>query len=195
MRFTTANVLTILRIFIAPIFLTFYLVGTESGFLIATVLFIAGAVSDYLDGWFARRYNQVTEIGSYLDPLADKILILSALVAFYINEVLPLWMLLIIVIRDFGTTILRSIMSNAGSPLKTSFGAKFKTMFQMTFVCYILLLSWADESGSLLNQVMPGGLHGPVTVWATWILTIFTIGTAVEYAIVNRKVILRGFRT
>ncbi len=186
MTLTTANIITLTRIFLAPIFLVFALTETELGMTIAVVIFAVAAVTDWLDGAVARSYQEVTSHGAYLDPLADKILVLSAFVAFYMLNVMPLWMVLVIILRDFGTTVLRSIAEGKGLPLVTSWHAKVKTFSQMVFVTVTLVLLWgARSSNPELLATSQRILSSDAMYWAMLSLTVFTVWTFIEYLIAN----------
>lgn len=190
MRLTIANILTVSRLFIAPIFLAFILTDNGFGITIAVLLFIVGALTDWFDGYLARKYGEESEQGKFLDPVADKVLTSTAFVAFYIIDVMPLWMLITIVVRDFGTTAMRSVADEKGRPIVTSRNAKVKTFLQMIFIAYALCLMWISKTGN--DTVMMNGAHNllysPSTYYVLLALTMFTIWTAVEYVIVNKYI-------
>jgi CDP-diacylglycerol--glycerol-3-phosphate 3-phosphatidyltransferase len=140
MKFTWANIVTLLRLFLAPVFLVVVLTGEGTNVAAALVVFALAALTDWLDGYLARRYGEVTSHGAFLDPLADKVLTTSAFVALYMYDVVPLWMLVILIARDFSTTALRSIVGDRGSVVNTSMMAKVKTFLQMVFIIVALLL-------------------------------------------------------
>jgi len=190
--FTIANIITLARLFIAPIFLVFALTDTAWAINVAAILFIVGAVSDYFDGLLARKYGEVTELGVYLDPLADKVLTTAAFVVFFVHDIMPLWMVIIIIIRDFGTTALRSLASAEGRPLVTSRSAKVKTFLQMAFIAYALVLMWARH---MLGEPAASDayrlLYSTPTYLAILGITLFTLWTAIEYVIDNRSMFHR----
>ncbi|MEY3386393.1 MAG: CDP-diacylglycerol--glycerol-3-phosphate 3-phosphatidyltransferase [Bacteroidota bacterium] len=140
MKFTWANIVTLLRLFLAPVFLVVVLTGEGTNVAAALAVFALAALTDWLDGYLARRYGEVTSHGAFLDPLADKVLTTSAFVALYMYDVVPLWMLVILIARDFSTTALRSIVGDRGSVVNTSMMAKVKTFLQMVFIIVALLL-------------------------------------------------------
>lgn len=112
--------------------------GGNTNIRIATLLFFIGATTDYFDGWLARNFDQESKVGKFLDPLADKFLTTAAFFIFYFLDILPIWPIIIIVIRDFGTTFFR--LYDKKSQIKTSFLAKIKTSLQMLFISYIMIL-------------------------------------------------------
>lgn len=187
MNYTVANMLTISRFFIAPVIIICVLADTAIGMHWAVVLFAIGALTDYFDGALARRMGEETALGSYLDPLADKALTTAAFASFYVIDVVPLWMLIVIVLRDFGTTVLRSIASTTPRPLKTSRTAKWKTFFQMAFIIYALLLQWSvhNAPSGALRSLAWNTLHADATYWAMAGITLFTLYTAIEYVIAH----------
>ncbi len=190
MTLTLANILTVSRLFLAPIFLVLILSDDATGVIASIVIFCIAALTDWLDGFSARAYGQVTEQGEFLDPLADKVLTTSAFVAFYILDIMPLWMVLVIVIRDFGVTAMRIAADQRGTPMKTSWHAKVKTFFQMVVIFYVLGLLWlaqqpsGDEKYPMLAQDL---VHSELTSVPLLALTLFTIWTAVEYVLGNRQ--------
>jgi CDP-diacylglycerol--glycerol-3-phosphate 3-phosphatidyltransferase len=188
--FTAANILTISRIFIAPLCLVGVLLDTPTGMHVAVALFIIGALTDYFDGLLARRYGQETPLGMELDPLADKVLTTTAWVAMVYVGVMPLWMAVIIIARDFATTVLRSYAVSKGAPIVTSLTAKAKTMAQMMFIGYALVAVWLDRTNIIPSLQMPAQqvLESTATWWIALSITVFTVFTLVEYLYGNRRI-------
>lgn len=148
--FTLANIITALRILVAPIF-SFLLVQDDLWcYVWALVLFVAAALTDFVDGVLARRFGEISEIGIFLDPLADKILVLSALFGFVMLDLVPLWMVAIVVVRDIVATVLRVWSWSEGKTLRPTRTAKWKTFAQMGFVSAVLavvtLASWTETT-------------------------------------------------
>lgn len=194
MTLTTANIITVARLFIAPIFLVFMMSDAPWALTVAVLLFVVGAFSDWLDGWIARKLGEVTPQGEYLDPLADKVLTTAAFVVFTIRDIMPFWMLLVIILRDFGTTALRSIATDRGLAMKTSNGAKVKTFLQMCFIVYALSLVWLRGNAPSANLATEAGnlLYGDITYAAIFLITLFTMWTLVDYILTNRHLLRRG---
>ena len=136
------NSLTIARILLTPVFLVLMLVDTFLAQFFALVVFIIAAVSDWLDGMFARRFDAGTELGRYLDPFADKVLVLSAFVVlpFLLPSVVPWWAVIVIAVRDVVITGLRIVRSMKNRPVKTLPLAKTKTAVQLTFLIVVIAL-------------------------------------------------------
>lgn len=146
-----------------------------------------GAYSDYLDGMLARKYHDVTPHGIFIDPLADKVLTTAAFVAFVQMGIIDLWMVLIIIVRDFSTTLLRVFGEKADMPIRTSNSAKFKTFLQMVFIGAILMALFLINSFDA--EALRCLLGSEIVYYSMLILTVLTVWTLVEYLISNRNVI------
>ena len=134
------NQLTVLRIILSPIFLYLFLSGNELLQQISLGVFLVAAFTDWYDGWLARKYNFITAWGKFWDPLADKILTATAFVGFVYLDVLPFWMVLLILLRDFIITGFRGYTDYIGVDFTTSWYGKVKTFFQMVFIYYLLII-------------------------------------------------------
>ena len=137
---TLPNQLTILRIILSPIFLFFFLSDEIWMKQISVVIYIIAALSDWYDGWLARKFNYITSWGKFWDPLADKILTSMAFIGFAIVQLIPWWMVIIIVGRDILITLLRVFADMKNLAFTTSYYAKWKTLLQMVFLYYLLIL-------------------------------------------------------
>jgi CDP-diacylglycerol---glycerol-3-phosphate 3-phosphatidyltransferase len=135
-----ANKLTIIRIFLVPIFLIFIAVkGIPYGTLIATAVFIIAALTDKLDGYIARSRNQITRFGKFMDPLADKLLVTAALISLVEFRIIPGWVAMIIIAREFAVTGLRSIAAAEGIVIAASWWGKIKTVAQIVAIIFALI--------------------------------------------------------
>ncbi len=135
------NLLSLLRIVLIPVFLYLVFTPTVSHRILALVVFAFASFTDLLDGWSARKLNQETDMGKFLDPLADKFLVISAMIAFlFLDPLIPLWMVIIIVGRDLLITGMRYLAIRKGTELKTSRFGKVKTAFQMTSIFVIIMV-------------------------------------------------------
>jgi CDP-diacylglycerol---glycerol-3-phosphate 3-phosphatidyltransferase len=139
------NLLTLLRIVLTPIFLVMLFAGTWYGKGVAFVVFSIASVTDYFDGRLARSGNQVTAVGRFLDPLADKILVTSALIAFVFDHMVSFWLVVPIVVRDIAITGLRIYGLSGGRQMVTSKFAKWKTAVQLFAVIFLLLLTGVED--------------------------------------------------
>ena len=136
------NKLTTLRVFMIPFFVFFLLYqgGENTTFrMISLVLFIVASLTDLLDGKIARKYNLVTNFGKFMDPLADKLLVCSALICLIELGQLPAWMVIIIISREFIISGFRLVASDNGVVIAASYWGKFKTTFQMVAVVLLIL--------------------------------------------------------
>lgn len=149
---TLPNQLTILRIILSPLFLYFFLSEEVWMKHLSVVIYIIAALSDWYDGWLARKFNYITSWGKFWDPLADKILTSFAFIAFAFVDLIPLWMVLIIVGRDLLVTLLRVYADSKNFMFSTSYYAKWKTMLQMVFLYYLLILHVAKCTPEVFHK-------------------------------------------
>jgi len=168
------NKLTIFRVALIPFFIVFLLVDiTPYDKWIALAIFIVASLTDLLDGKIARKYNLVTNFGKFMDPLADKLLVCSALICLIELEKIPSWMVIVIIAREFIISGFRLIASDNGVVIAASYWGKFKTTFQMVAVCLLI----AD---------MPS-LFIPTQV-VLWVAVILTVVSLIDYMIKNKDV-------
>lgn len=181
------NIFSLSRIIIAPIFLLLVVEGGSANIVIACILFVVGALTDYFDGWFARRYHEVTKWGKFFDPLADKFLTTAAFIAFVVLDIIPFWMVAVIIVRDFGTTAMRAYADSVQSSIKTSKSAKFKTFLQMTFIAILLFALLLRHTGAVEAALMDSIIYSDGIYISMLALTLITVWTAIEYLIQNKK--------
>ncbi|TDX51551.1 CDP-diacylglycerol--glycerol-3-phosphate 3-phosphatidyltransferase [Orenia marismortui] len=140
----TANVLTLSRIILLPIFMVFFFSNSSNGLIIAGIIFAVSALTDLLDGYIARKYNQVSQLGRLLDPLADKLTMISVFISLSIKDLIPLEIILIILIREtiilFGSFLVYFNKADIISPSK--FGKTATFLLYITAAAYILNLSF-----------------------------------------------------
>lgn len=134
------NKITIFRMFIAPIFLAVYLAGIPHRFLLSALIFALGAITDALDGRIARKNNIVTNFGKLLDPIADKMLVTAGLLAFMKDGLCSIWIVMIILTRDFAVTSVRMIAASQNVVIPANIGGKIKTVMQMVSFIAVMLL-------------------------------------------------------
>jgi len=158
----------------------------------ALIIFLVASITDAYDGYYARKYNEITKEGKFLDPLADKILVSSAFISFALLEIIDFWMVGIIIFRDLFVTGLRMAMEQNGRTMVTSIIAKLKTSAQMIIIIFILVilglkglsLNWAT---SVLDIVKDYKLVYNLSLF----VTLFTGVTGLTYLFSNRKVIVQ----
>ena len=168
------NILTLLRIALIPVFILLLMMDF---YYISAGVFVAASLTDALDGHIARKRNQVTNFGKLMDPLADKLLVVSALVCLTSLGEIEAWMVIVILAREFAITALRSVAASEGIVIAAGFSGKLKTIFQMVAIPALLLKNW------------PFSLIGfPFARIMIWIAIALTIYSGAEYMIQNRKV-------
>lgn len=170
------NKLTIARVIMIPFFVLFMLTGLggAASKWIALAIFIIASLTDLLDGHIARKYNLVTNFGKFMDPLADKLLVCSAMICLVEMGKLPAWIVIVIISREFIISGLRLIASDNGRVIAASYWGKFKTTFQMLMICLMI----ADISAL-----------SAVTAAVMWIALILTVVSLVDYLVKNRDVL------
>jgi CDP-diacylglycerol---glycerol-3-phosphate 3-phosphatidyltransferase len=186
-----ANRITLVRIFLVPVVMIFLLVRfddlgaikvggvhiTYSEF-IAALIFIVAAVTDGLDGYIARSRKMVTNLGKFLDPLADKLLISAVLISLVEMQRLDAWVAVVIISREFAVTGLRLVAAAEGQVIAASRMGKWKTVFQIIAVASLILQNFPFQSFGI-----------PFAKIMVWIAVIMTIVSGVEYFVKNKKVI------
>lgn len=171
------NKITIFRVFMIPIFLVFMLVpGIQYGRYIAAGIFIVAALSDLADGYIARKQNQVTNFGKFMDPLADKLLVSSALICFVELKLLPAWIVIIIIAREFIISGFRLIASDNGVVIAAGWWGKLKTNAQM-IMSVMLIIDLDYPIINILEQI------------AIYLSVVLTVISLVDYMAKNRKVL------
>ena len=193
MKLTAPNIISLLRIVISPIFFYFIIQGDSDSIIIACSFYIIGAITDYFDGWIARRYHEETAWGRFLDPLADKFLTTAAFIAFYVMDIIPLWMVIIIILRDILTTLMRVYADSIGKSITTSWPAKVKTFIQMSFIAIILALMLVSSLGLVDGTLINTIIYSDYIYVSMLLLTILTVWTAVEYILKNMP-LLKSFK-
>ena len=174
------NKLTVLRVIMVPFFVLFMLtdLGGDANKWIALAIFCVASLTDMLDGKIARARNLVTNFGKFMDPLADKLLVCSAMICLIPAGKLPAWIVIIIIAREFIISGFRLIASDNGLVIAASYWGKFKTVSQM----FMIILLIADFGGvfSVIENVL---------IWVSLILTVVSL---VDYIAKNKQVLTQG---
>jgi CDP-diacylglycerol---glycerol-3-phosphate 3-phosphatidyltransferase len=189
---TLPNQLTILRIILSPIFLFFFLSDVIWMKQVSVLIYIVAALSDWYDGWLARKFNYITSWGKFWDPLADKILTSAAFIGFAIVDLIPVWMVVIIVGRDVIITLLRVFADMKSYIFTTSYYAKWKTLLQMVFLYYLLILFVAQFTPEIkleYNDLILTLLNKQLVYFIALVVTIITFHSGILYIIRNWKII------
>ena len=186
------NQLTVLRIILSPIFLYLFLSGNELLQQISLAVYLVAAFSDWYDGWLARKYNFITAWGKFWDPLADKILNASAFIGFVILGVLPAWMVVLILVRDFTITGFRGYTDYIGITFVTSRYAKVKTFFQMAFIYYLLVVYILSKNSFLskdYGNIFAILLNDTFIFIMMVIVTFITVHSGILYFTENKSAV------
>jgi CDP-diacylglycerol--glycerol-3-phosphate 3-phosphatidyltransferase/cardiolipin synthase len=171
------NKLTIARMIAVPFFIAAYLLGY---FPAALVIFIGASITDYFDGKIARSQNLVTNFGKIMDPLADKILVYSALCLFIESDIIRAWMLILILAREFIVAGMRTVAASEGTVLAAGMSGKIKTVLQMfAVIAYLLALSVPEGPKATITLV------ANVIFWAALVMTVYS---GCEYVIKNKDI-------
>ena len=166
------NKLTIGRIICTPVFVLLYAFGL---YIPAFIVFLAASLTDLLDGRIARQYGMVTNFGKIMDPLADKILVYSAFCMFIDKGLMPGWMLIIILAREFAVSGMRTVAASEGKVIAAGMTGKIKTVLQMVAVHFLILTSY--------HKIIY--ICGKVLLWASLVMTVVS---GAEYIIKNKDV-------
>ncbi|MDD6325371.1 MAG: CDP-diacylglycerol--glycerol-3-phosphate 3-phosphatidyltransferase [Lachnospiraceae bacterium] len=171
------NRLTVLRVCMVPVFVVFMLwdgLGSAAKY-VAAAIFILASMTDWLDGYLARKNNLVTDFGKFMDPIADKLLVCSAMICLVEKGVLPAWIVIIIIGREFIISGFRLVASDKGVVIAASYWGKFKTVSQMLMVILLIL-----DLGGVFNAI------AQVLIWVALVLTVVSL---VDYMVKNRGVL------
>ena len=170
------NKLTIARMIAVPFFIAAYLLGY---FPAALIIFILASITDYFDGKIARSRNLITNFGKIMDPLADKILVYSALCLFIESDIIAAWMLILILTREFIVAGMRTVAASEGTVLAACMSGKIKPFLQMVAVIVFLFALCLKSAQSTVMMI------GNVIFWASLVMTVYS---GAEYVWKNRSV-------
>lgn len=166
---TTASKITLARVALIPVFMIVLLLGYNWA---ALVIFAIASLTDFLDGYIARHYNQVSNFGKFLDPLADKLLVLAAMLIFVQWGRMPAWAVMVVLTREFAVSGLRMVAASGGRVMAAGFSGKVKTFSTMVGLCVMMALP---------------------LVWLDWVVTgvivVTTLYSGIEYFVQNWDVI------
>lgn len=174
------NVLTMFRIVIIPPMVVILTIPTRTAAFIAAALFAIASITDWLDGYLARRMEIVTVMGKFLDPIADKLMVTAALIMILPLGRAPAWMVLIIIGREIIITGLRGIASTEGIVISASHLGKYKTIFQIVAILGLLLHYDYNWFFGIENPFLYVNMHN-VGIFFLWIATIITVWSGIDY--------------
>lgn len=186
------NQLTLLRVALTPVFVVLLLSASPTQQQVSLLVYIIAALTDWYDGWAARKLGTITRWGKFLDPLADKILSSAAMLAFVGLGLIDAWMVWIVIVRDFIMTFLRAYAEYRDEPIVTSKSAQAKTFGQFVIIYYILILYVArsvppitERWGGTIDDLM----HPQVLFGMMLTVTLTAVGTMIAYFFDNRKIL------
>ena len=160
------------RVLLIPVFLIVLYLDFSGHYLVALGVFIIASLSDFLDGYIARHYNQITDFGKFMDPIADKVLVISAMVMFVSWGRMPAWVLVIVIARELGVSALRLIAVDNGKVIAAGWSGKVKTAATMVCIC-VMLAFWLETLDLICNGV----------------ILVTTLYSGGEYFVKNRDVL------
>lgn len=174
---TTANKITVLRIILVPVFMVLMYLGYTYW---ALAIYIIACLSDFIDGHIARKYNQVTNFGKFMDPLADKMLVLTAMCYFVDNDTMPGWVVALVLLREFAVSGLRLLAVEQGTVIAAAWSGKIKTFVTMVALGVLIIVA---EPWVPFKDIIP-----PV---CSALIVISTLYSGAEYFIKNAAVFKR----
>lgn len=178
----TANKLTVLRMILVPVFMALLMMEGVWQQTLALVVFIIASVTDAVDGYIARNYNQITTFGKFMDPIADKMLTTAAFIVLLSLGRMSVWAFMLIMVREFMVSGIRLLASAKGNVIAASMSGKIKTVSQMVAIiaAIILLNPFFEENSAIL-----------ITNILIWISTAATVASGIEYVVLNKD-LLKG---
>lgn len=179
-RLTGPTYLTILRMLLSVIFIVFVLLPDDWAKITALVIFIVAAITDKIDGNWARKKHLVTDLGAFLDPLADKMLVNLAFLTLVYLQIIPIWVFAIILVRDFAVDGMRMMAARSGITIAASFYGKLKTTVQMIAII-ILLLNLIVNNDILM-------ILGYIALYLALALTVFS---GLDYLVKGYKKVIK----
>nr|WP_314277096.1 CDP-diacylglycerol--glycerol-3-phosphate 3-phosphatidyltransferase [uncultured Peptostreptococcus sp.] len=169
------NKLTVFRMCMVPVFILFTYLPIPGRYLISLIIFLIAAITDALDGKIARKYNIITDFGKFMDPLADKLLVIAALICLIGPGFVPAWIVTLIVARELSVSIMRAIAAADGKVIAAANSGKIKTVTQMLAIVFLLL--GGHIGGGIILTV------GTILIYVSALLTIYS---GYEYFYKNR---------
>ena len=166
------NKLTLLRIIMIPVFVVLLYLDFPFNNLVALAVFILASITDTLDGYIARKYNLITDFGKFMDPIADKLLVTAAMLVFVDWHMMPAWVVIVVVAREFIVSALRLVAANNGRVIAAGWSGKVKTASTMVCICIMLL-----------------GLPQWVNAVCSAVILVTTAYSGIEYLVKNKDVL------
>jgi CDP-diacylglycerol--glycerol-3-phosphate 3-phosphatidyltransferase len=176
---TTASKVTMVRIFMIPIFMLFMYWEFKYSDLIALTIFAVAGITDSIDGYIARKYNQVSNFGKFIDPLADKLLVMAAILVFIGRGQMPSWAAMIVISREFAVTALRLVAVEGGKIIAAGTSGKIKTVTSIIAIC--VMITEARKIVIIPDMLTVNGI-------CIFLMVATTLWSGIEYFVVNWQV-------
>ncbi len=178
------NKLTLARVLMVPLFVALFYWSFPAHYLAATLVFVLAAITDAVDGHLARKHHLITDFGKFLDPLADKVLVMTAFACLLERQYLNVIIFLLIMIREFMVSALRLVVANKGTVVPAGFSGKLKTAFTMiALIAYLVYLSFRQDFGGF-GLPIPDAAYGWIEIVLQiffWIAAGLTVWSGAEY--------------
>lgn len=186
---TTATKVTLIRVLLIPVFLVCMYLAKPYPYMIyvALAVFAIASLTDLIDGKIARKYHQVSDLGKFLDPLADKVLVIAAMAVFCEWGIFPAWALMIVLTREFAVTGLRLIAVGKGRVIAAAWSGKMKTSLTMAGLCLMLFFN-GEYFADLLNTYIHPNFMTVFNWVIVGIIAAVTLYSGIEYFVKNRDV-------
>ncbi len=176
-----ANKLTVSRILLVPVFMVCLLGSFPYAQPLALIVFVGASATDWLDGYLARKYHLITKFGQFMDPLADKLLVMAALIGFVETGALPSWVALVILARELLISIFRAVAASEGIVIAASKWGKYKTVSQMIMIILMLMNNFPFAAWGI-----------PMDRLFMWLAVVLTLVSGWDYIYKNRAVLAEG---
>lgn len=177
----TANKITMIRVFLVPIFMVLLMIDNSICHYLALAVFVIASVTDAIDGHIARKYNQITTFGKFVDPLADKVLTTSAFLILMYYDRMSVWALMIILVREFAVSGIRLVAAGEGEIVAASMWGKLKTITQMVAIIVAILLLPTNTFLGVQTKIFSDIL--------IWLSVVFTVISGTDYIVKNKGLI------
>ncbi len=184
------NKLTLARVIMVPLFVLLFYLDFPAHYLLATLVFVIASITDAIDGHLARKYKLITDFGKFLDPLADKVLVMTAFACLLERQYLNVIVFLLIMIREFMVSALRLVVAGKGTVVPAGFSGKLKTAFTMiALIAYMVYLSFCHDFSSFGLPLPDAFYHWTEIVLQGlfWIAAGLTVWSGCEYLFAYRK--------
>jgi CDP-diacylglycerol--glycerol-3-phosphate 3-phosphatidyltransferase len=163
-------------------------------YLIAGILFIIASLTDMLDGYLARKYNQVTTFGKFFDSIADKLLTNTVLIIFAVCQILPVWMVVLLICRDFLIDVVRQILATSNVVMAANKLGKYRAAVEMLGLTILFFVGWTNFTGATFSGTGEYGYINQIVMIPMYVATLLSVISAFNYIALNRRVLFAGMK-